>query len=108
MFKSFFEARDTFNGFLLRGDVPTPEGDRAMITVFRVLLECTMFSGQSYGYVQQGITGQEVLARLTGYTERSIRAALRDMEKAGLIERHSRGKAGTDIRISWSPMWSAP
>lgn len=111
MFKNFYEARDAFDALLL-GDTAerTAVTDRAIIAVFRVLLENTLYKGTAYGHVRHDRTKQEVLGKLTGYGRTTIVDALNELERLDMIKRTSRrpgqtGSASDEIRITWPKMW---
>jgi hypothetical protein len=105
---TFFQARDAFDALVLNGD-PVPEHERAMVTVFRILLQHTMYKGDAKGFVRRDRSSVEVLARLAVYSPKKVGEALADLEAGGFIKRRRRprGNGGSDtqeIYLSWPAM----
>lgn len=104
---TFYQARDEMNREFLRGsDMPGPT--RA---IFRYLVECTMFSGEAYGWVRHDACGVPTIAKITGFSVHTVKDHLRLLEDNGLIRRYRREQAGRggrhpdEIRIEWKFMF---
>lgn len=95
MFKSFFEARDALDAWML-SDPPLPS-QRCAFIIFRILLENTHFTSARYGDVVHWKTSQETLAKLTGYKTRQVRDGLKMLHDLGLVKRYAsrNGKSGS-------------
>ena len=106
---SFFQARDEMNREFLRGsDMPAPA--RA---VFRHLLECTLFTGEAYGWVRHDACGIKNIAALTGMSDRSVSRCLQALENNKLIRRVSRargagGRLNDEIQVVWKYLYVEP
>lgn len=104
---SFFQARDQMNREFLAGS-DMPPLTRA---VFRYLIECTMFKGESYGWVNYSSCGVMTIAKITGLSERAVRTHLQMLEDHGLIKRYRRasksgsGRSNDQLRIEWDYLY---
>ena len=102
---TYFQARDELDRAILDGiDVA---GSGPAIAIFRLLLSHTFFKGDAYGWVRADRCGIDVIAKLTGYCERTVKDHLKELARVGLIKRYTRpratgGRYPDNIFISWS------
>ena len=100
---SYFQARDEIQRVFLAGsDMPGPT--RA---VFRYLLDSAFYTGQAYGWVRHSSCGVTTIAKITGFSEKTVRVAMTMLENNGLIRRYPRpkssgGRLPDEIKIEWS------
>jgi hypothetical protein len=101
---NFYQARDEMHREFLRGSgMPGPT--RA---IFRYLLEFTLYGESGYGWVRHDACGIDTIAASTGFSDRSVKEYLRQLEANGLIKRYRKdrkGGANDEIRIEWSYLY---
>jgi DNA-binding MarR family transcriptional regulator len=108
MFKNFFEARDALDRLITTDDEIDVTGSTAhSLAIFRYLLSHTFFKGDAYGWVREDRCGVKTLVKMTGYSLNTVKRALVELEKAGLIRRYARPRASggrwpDEIYITWS------
>ena len=105
-FKSFFAARDAFYKAMESGELELT-GPQAAI--FMHLLTNALFSPSQprhYGYVVDKMVGGDMIATHTGFSERTVKRVLPELDEAGLISRYRRvlltgGSKPDEIRVDW-------
>ena len=109
MFTSFFKARAALDASIRADEITLAAPSLA---IFRLLLEHAWYTPDNparYGFVNDsdlGVSGVDDIAKLTGYSERTVRDHLRNLEDAKLIHRRPRpigtgGKNDDEITIIW-------
>jgi hypothetical protein len=67
-------------------------GSGPALAIFRFLLSHTFYSGDSYGWVRDDRSGVDTIAKLTGYSVRTVKEHLQSLANVDLIRRHKRPK----------------
>lgn len=88
---------------------PNQGGSITSLGLLRLLLEHTWYSTDQIGYVNRKVVGIKTLAQLMWASERTVQAALRDLEAGEFIRRyrHDEGqrRLPDDVWMNVLTMW---
>jgi hypothetical protein len=88
---TYHHAKNELDRRILDDDIDVA-GSGPAIAIFRLLLSHAFYSGDSYGWVRDDRSSVDTIAKLTGYSIRTVKEHLQTLTNAGLIRRYKRPK----------------